>query len=273
MFKKNYFLGLLIAVGIPLICFFILKYKSERGIHIPPHYIYDTVIAKLDKDKIIYDTIWHTLQNFKLVNQLGDTVELYDKKGKILVIDFFFTRCAGICPVLTKNMQQLQYSFLKGGNTRQKIDTPIIQFISFSIDPEHDSTQILKNYADRFKVNHDNWWMLHGNKKTIYDFAFEDLKVDKFSDEPVNPNFIHTSRFILIDKNLHIRGYYNGLDSTSISKLARDIGILMLEKQSKSTIFTKIANIKWILIIICVLVLMFLIFMRTPIFRAVKNEK
>ena len=266
MGKKNYYLAFMVSLMLPLVCYFILKIASEKAVILPPHYIYDSVIVKTEKGKIKNDTIWHKIENFKLLNQLGDSVQLSDIHGKIIVMDFFFTRCAGICPILTKNMQKLQYSFLKGGNTRQKIDTPIVQFISFSIDPAHDSVTTLKNYADRFNVNHNNWWLLTGDKNTIYNYAFEQLKVDKFSEEPINPIFIHTSRFVLIDKNLQIRGYYNGLDSNSISTLARDIGLLTLEKQHNSTIFKEITDIKWVLFLIILFVVGF-------IFLIKKNKK
>lgn len=266
MQKKNYYGAFLVSLVLPLLCYFILKIASEKAVILPPHFIYDSVIVKQEKGKIKMDTIWHKIQNFTLLNQLGDTVQLSDIRGKILVMDFFFTRCAGICPILTNNMQKLQYSFLKGGNTRQKVDTPIVQFISFSIDPAHDSVTTLKNYADRFNVNHNNWWLLTGNKNTIYDYAFEQLKVDKFSEEPISPVFIHTSRFILIDKNLQIRGYYNGLDSTSIASLARDIGLLTLEKQNNSTIFKEITDIKWVLFFIILFVIVFMILIK-------KNKK
>lgn len=106
----------------------------------------------------------------------------------------------------------------------------VVQFISFTVDPERDSVPRLKNYADRFGVDPGNWWLLTGNKDSIYDFAFEQLKVDKFSDEPINPDFVHTSRFVLLDRNYYVRGYYNGLDSSSLEQLSKDIGILMLEK-------------------------------------------
>jgi protein SCO1/2 len=79
------------------------------------------------------------------------------------------------------------------------------------------------------------------NKKDIYQFAFEELKVDQFSEEPVSPDFVHTSRFVLIDRAHKVRGYYNGLDSSEMKKMARDIGLLMLEKDGtkKSGIFRK----------------------------------
>jgi len=232
--NKKALLALCIAILIPLASYLYVKLASEGAVDIPPRYLPDTTITRVDGDKMITDTVWHTVADIALQNQLGDTVHLYDIKGKAIVVDFFFTSCGSICPTLTHNMARLQQSFLKGGDTRQKLDTSIVQFVSFTVDPQRDSVARLKNYADKFGVNHDTWWFLTGPKDSIYNFAFEQLKVDKFSTEPIDPNFVHTSRFVLIDRNYNIRGYYNGLDTTSIGKLARDIGILMLEKQTGS---------------------------------------
>lgn len=230
LMNKKAFLVVAVALLIPLICYFIVKQASETAIDIPRHYLPDSVSSHVEDGKMVSDTFWHKAANFSLVNQLGDTVHLYDIKGKMIVMDYFFTSCMSICPQLTKNMSGLQQSFLKGGDLYDAPDSSIVQFISFSVDPQTDSVQKLKRYADRFGVVHDNWWMLTGNRDSIYDYAFNELKVDKFSDTPVDTNFVHTSRFVLLDKNYNIRGYYNGLDTTSIHQLAQDIGILMLSK-------------------------------------------
>jgi protein SCO1/2 len=262
--NKKALLGLAVALLLPICCYLVLKYASDRAVEMPRHYLLDTVVTRVENGRTVTDTIWHTTANIRLQNQLGDTVSLYDKPGKIIVADFFFTHCAGICPKLTRNMAKLQQSFIRGGDTRQKVDSPIVQFISFSIDPEHDSVPVLKAYADRFGVNHDNWWMLTGSKDSIYKFAFEEMKVDKYSDEPISPDFVHTSRFVLIDKEYRVRGYYNGLDSVSIGKLAKDIGLLMLEKdkKEKSTVFREIINLSWLWLVIVALVIFFVVYMR-----------
>ncbi|MBC7650114.1 MAG: SCO family protein, partial [Deinococcales bacterium] len=102
-----------------------------------------------------------------------------------------------------------------------------------------------------------------GNSDSIANFAFAELKVDKFSGEPVDSDFVHTNRFVVIDKNYVVRGYYNGLDSASMTKLARDIGILMLEKDvnKKSTLFASIISLKWLWLVIVILVIVFVVFM------------
>jgi len=229
--NKKALLAICIAVLIPLISYMLVKSAGDKAITMPRHYLPDTVISSVSNGKITTDTIWHKVANIKLVNQLADTVNLYDIKGKMIVADFFFTSCAYICPQLTKNMAKLQRSFLKGGDPMNRIDTSIVQFISFTIDPERDSVSKLKHYADKFGVNHDNWWFLTGSKDSIYNFIFQELKVDKYdASGPLDPNFAHTQRFVLIDKDFNLRGFYNGLDSASLGQLAKDVGLLMLEK-------------------------------------------
>lgn len=228
--NKKALLALCIAVLIPLFSYIFLKYASDKAIDMPRHYLLDSVTTKVNDGKLITDSVWHKTANITLVNQLGDTVSLYDIKGKIIVADFFFTSCGSVCPTLTRNMVKLQQSFMRGGDRFHKQDSSIVQFLSFTIDPEHDSVKRLREYADKYGVNHDNWWFLTGPKDTIYNFIFQQLKVDKYNDEPIDSNFVHTSRFVLFDKDYKVRGYYDGTDSTALGKLAQDVGYLMLEK-------------------------------------------
>jgi protein SCO1/2 len=254
--------ALLIAILIPVIGYLVLKNLGESATILPKKYFFDTVVSEEKDGKIITDTFWHKTANIKLVNQLGDSVSLYDIKGKAIVINIFFTSCGSICPQLTKSMAKLQQSFIKGGNTRRKIDTSIVQFISLTIDPERDSVPVLKHYADSYGVNPDNWWMLTGNRDSIYQFIFQELKIDKLEKVPISPEFPHTGRFVLLDKDYVVRGRveqaYSGLekDSVSMSVLARDIGLLMLEKDKtkRSKIFTQIIDLSWLWFIIALLV-------------------
>lgn len=191
----------------------------------PPRYFYDDVIIKEKDGKTTTDTLWHQVKNISFTNQLGKRVSLDDAKGKVLVINFFFTRCPSICPGLTRNMKRLQDSFKK--------NPEIVQFISMSVDPEHDSTQQLRKFADRFGVDHDSWWMVNGNKKEVYDFAFNEIKAS-IADVNVDTAFVHTENFFLLDSNRVVRGWYNGFDTLKLAQLAGDIPTLMLEKDKKS---------------------------------------
>jgi len=255
--------ALMIAVLIPIIGYLLLRTIGEKAVTMPKKYFFDSVITKEIDGKLVTDTVWHRSANFTLVNHLGDTVQLYDIKGKAIVFDIFFTRCGSICPQLTKSMSKLQQGFKRGGNTRSMVvDTSVVQFISLSIDPERDSVPVLKHYADKYGVNPDNWWLLTGNRDTIYDFIFKELKIDKLEKEPVSPDFPHTARFVLLDKNYIVRGRlqqpYSGLqkDSASMNLLSRDIGLLVLEKDKKqrNKVLSAIINLGWLWLVIAVLI-------------------
>jgi len=210
---------------LPLTGYWIVKYYSKDAVHMPAHYFYDSVGEKSVRGKKVPDTIWHQVKNIHFTNQLGKEVSLDDLKGKIIVLDFFFTRCPSICPGLAKSMKKLQESF--------KQNPDIVQFLSISVDPEHDSITQLRKFADRFEINHDTWWMVTGNKKEIYDFGLNEIKAS-IADTNVDTAFIHTENFFLLDTNRVVRGWYNGFDTIKMARLAMDIPTIMLERDRKS---------------------------------------
>lgn len=230
--NKRALLGLCLALLLPLVCYWIVKIYSDGAVGMPKRFYADTVLTKVVDGKSQTDTIWHKVSNFRLVNQLGDTVSLDDLKGKVIVADFFFTHCPSICPTLTRNMKRIQDA-LKLKDETSLEDTTFVQLLSFSVDPERDSAVQLKKYADRYGVNHDVWWMLTGDKKTIYDFAINEVKLGVVDGEGVDTNFIHTEKMVLIDKDRVVRGYYSGLDSMDMARLSGDIVKIMLEKDKK----------------------------------------
>ncbi len=230
--SKKALLALSIAALLPIISYLIVKTASEKAVSIPPRFYPDTVVTKVVNGKTATDTVWHSVKNITLTNQLGNQVSLDDIRGSIIIADFFFTRCPSICPELTTNMKELQDA-MKMKDFRRKINTSFVRFLSFTVDPERDSAEAMKRYADKYGVNHDTWWFLTGPKKDIYDFALNELKLGLQDGEGVDSNFIHSQKFVLMDKDRIVRGYYNGLDSASMSKLAEDLTILMLEKDRK----------------------------------------
>ncbi len=220
--NKKAIMGLMIALVLPFAGYFIVKYYSENTVHMPRHYFEPEKVVVSEKNgKTVTDTIWHKVKNIEFTNQLGKRVSLDDLKGKILVVDFFFTRCPSICPGLTRNMKRLQDSFSKNDS--------IVQFISITVDPEHDSVPQLRKFADRYNANHDTWWFVTGDKKEIYEFAWNELKVG-LVDTEVDTAFIHTANFFLLDSNRVVRGWYNAFDTAKQEQLVRDIPLLMLEK-------------------------------------------
>lgn len=224
--NKRAIFGLLLATVLPLSGYVLVKYYSEKAVQMPARYFFDSVDTTNDGGKINIDTAWHKAKDITLVNQLGDTVTLDSLRNKILVINFFFTRCPTICPGLAMRIKKLQESFTGKDNDS------IVQFISISVDPENDSVPQLRKFADRFTSNHDNWWFVTGNKKEIYDFGLNELKAS-IADSDVDSIFIHTPYFFLLDKHRVVRGWYNGFDDARQAKLVRDIPLLMLEKERK----------------------------------------
>lgn len=230
--NKTALLGILLALALPLLGYFIVKNVGSDAVVMPRHYIYDTVITKTEKGKRIEDTVWHKIPDFELTNQLGKQVHLHDLENKIVVASFFFTHCPTICPRMTSNMKELQNSIVNAKKVGKR-NVDFVHFLSFSVDPERDSVQRLKAWADRFQIDPSNWWLLTGDKKLIYDLSIEHMKVLAIDGKGVDTSFIHTDRFVLIDKNRNIRGYYHGLDTASLEKLSRDIVLLHLEKDNK----------------------------------------
>lgn len=231
--SRKAILAFCVAVLVPLVSYLIVRSASENAVVMPARYYYDTVLTKLKDGKEFTDTIWHSVENIHLTNQLNQPVSLDQLRGKVIVADFFFTHCPSICPTLTRNMKKLQDA-LKLKDEFKVADTSFVQFISFSVDPERDSAAALKKYADKYGVNPDLWWLLTGPKKTIYDFALNELKMGISDGEGVDSNFIHTQKMVVLDKDHVVRGYYDGLDSTSLSNLARDIVFIMLEKDKNA---------------------------------------
>jgi len=216
----------MLAVLLPVISYLLVRYYSNRDVQMPHRYFYDSVNIIEKGGKTNEDTVWHHVSDMVFTNQYGKKVSFSDLKGKIIVLDFFFTRCPTICPKLAKAMKRLQNSFISTDS--------IVQFISVTVDPLHDSVTQLRNWAEKYNVNPDNWWLLTGNRDSIYHFAINEIKAS-IADVNVDTAFIHTEDFFLLDKERIVRGWYNGLDSIAQKKLVRDIPLLMLEKDRKKT--------------------------------------
>jgi len=164
---------------------------------------------------------FHMIPSFHLVNQLGDTITEQTFERQIYVTDFFFTTCPGICPKMTANMSVLQNEF-KNDND--------VMLLSHSVTPERDTVEQLLRYAKKKEVDSKKWHLVTGKRGDIYNlgryqyFVEEDLGLEADPDE-----FLHTENFVLVDKNRHIRGIYNGLNKASINQLISDIRTLKLE--------------------------------------------
>ena len=164
---------------------------------------------------------FHKIADFSLINQDGDTISNKTFSNKIYITDFFFTTCPGICPKMTASMMDLQKEYMNDDE---------VLLLSHSVTPDIDSVSVLKSYAKEKGINSSKWHLVTGNRKEIYDlgrksyFVEEDLGEQKTEDD-----FLHTENFVLIDKNKHIRGIYNGLNPNDITQLIADIKTLKKE--------------------------------------------
>lgn len=151
--------------------------------------------------------------DFSFTNQNGRIITNKDYVGKVYVIEFFFTTCPTICPRMNANLIQIQNSFSEYDN---------FGVASFTINPEHDTPEVLKVYADSYGVTSPNWNLMTGNQETIYKLANEGFNLYTAKDESVAGGFEHSGNFALIDKNGFIRSrtvngnpiiFYNGMIS------------------------------------------------------------
>ncbi len=156
----------------------------------------------------------HTVSDFSLINQNGDTITQEVYKDKIYVTDFFFTRCGTICPIMTDNMAEIQKEFLNDND---------IMLLSLSVTPEIDSVSVLRDYANKKGVIDSKWNVTTGNKKHIYNLARKSYFAVVEEGDGGLQDFIHTSNFILIDKEKQIRGIYDGTNDDDIQQIIADI--------------------------------------------------
>ena len=215
LFRKRDFITigfiLLFAAFAIGLFYYILKPLETLPIYQPAE-----VNEKLVDSSIIHVSKYHKIADFKLTNQNGEKITQEYYKDKIYVADFFFTTCQDICPVMTKNMYQLQQE-LKNDNS--------ILFLSHTVIPEIDTVEQLKKYAIENKIDESRWNLVTGDKKQIYELArksylaVEDVEFGEF-------DMIHTENFMLIDKQKQIRGFYDGTNSEEIQRLLKDIEIL-----------------------------------------------
>jgi|TARA_Y100000588_G_C14020652_1_gene824112 protein SCO1/2 len=185
-----------------------------------PVYQPDMVNAELVDSTVRYVRKYHTVKDFELINQNGDTITQDYYKDKIYVADFFFTTCLTICPVMTDHMLKIQ----------EKIkDDPEVLLLSHTVFPKTDSVPVLKAYAEEKGILDKKWNLVTGDKKHIYELARKSYLASKSNGDGGPYDMIHTENFVLVDKEKRIRGFYDGTDAEAIENLMHDIKVLKRE--------------------------------------------
>jgi protein SCO1/2 len=162
-------------------------------------------------------SVHNRVSDFSLTDQNGAPLALSDLQGKIWVADFIFTNCVTICPLMTEEMAKLQKQFASEDVT----------FVSFSVDPERDTPEVLSHYAARYGVVHDRWVFLTGEKTTIYQLARESFNLAAGHQ---GSEILHSTRFVLVDRQGQVRGYYDSRNRAHLQQLRQDTKALLREK-------------------------------------------
>jgi protein SCO1/2 len=207
----------LIVTIIPvfLVLYFKEKNNFKNSAAPKPIWALDSTIVD-GKKEIIYHQVPYLLGQ----NADGKMISTDVMTGKVSVVEVFFTQCPSICPIMNKQMQRVFDAFRN--NERFRI-------FSYSIDYERDSLSALKDYAKKHNANLDKWYFLRTEQDSLFNFGTKGLKIP-ISDEDSQDKFLHSERFVLIDWNKNIRGYYMGTDSLEVNKMMNHIVLLLSEK-------------------------------------------
>ena len=205
----------LMVLGVLAVVIFLWIYSLQVQEERLPIYQPNQFNPELVDDSMIRKKSFHTIGEWSLTNQYGETVTQDHYAGKIYVSDFFFTTCRTICPIMTGNMLRVQE------------DAPDdVLILSHSVTPDTDTPAVLLDYAKKKGVNGDRWNLVTGDKREIFElarkryFAAKTLAVD----DPYA--MVHTENFTLIDKEGRIRGWYDGTNEEEIDELLKDIETL-----------------------------------------------
>lgn len=166
------------------------------------------------------DTLFHTIPDFSFTNQDGKNITQEYYKDKIYVADFFFTTCPSICPKMSSSLGKIQEKF------KAQRD---VKLVSFTVNPENDSVEVLKDYAKKFMVNSSKWNLLTGSKMEIYELGVKGYLVPASEDALAPGGFLHSEYLMLIDKEKRIRGFYDGTNEAAVDSLIGEIIVLMQE--------------------------------------------
>lgn len=220
--KRVFILLIIFVIGVTISYFMINQNQNKHELK-----VYNPIDVKAEMvDSLMQGKGYgHRIGNFSFLNQEGKQISLADVKGAVFVAEYFFTTCGTICPAMNKQMQRVQKAYL---NNEQ------VKILSFTVDPEVDTVAQMKNYAEGHGAKTGKWHFLTGDKNKLYDLARKSFFVLKPAEAAnqgdAGSDFIHTNNFVLVDKELRIRGYYDGTSTKEVNHLIEDIQILLEEK-------------------------------------------
>ncbi len=213
--KKVLILGLLLLV--PIFLFLFLKGFGTNHYSLPTYY---PAIDEATEQPIVNngDTVFQKIPDFRFVSQEGKTVSQADLNGSVYIANFFFASCQDICKKMSAQMERVNDAFR---------NNPQVKLISYTVDPERDSVAVLKRYAEMYQADPNKWLFVTGSKNQLYEHAQNGYKVSAMQAPGTIPNFIHSEKLILVDKEKHVRGIYDGTNPQDVDRLITEITVLL----------------------------------------------
>lgn len=204
---------------LPVLIFLFLKGFGNNEYDLP--IFFQKGVDNPFKECPVTDSTQHYIPDFTFINQEGKPIGRSQMEGKITVVDFFFTSCPSICPVMSKELSRVNDMFR---------EEPRAQLMSISIDPEFDTPQVLKQYADEHEAIAGKWHFLSGPKLETFQLARCGFVLPALDGNGVPDDFVHSDKFILIDAEGRIRGYYSGTTREQVDLLILEMKILLYGK-------------------------------------------
>ncbi len=236
--KISTIFAIIVCTVLPISCYFIVKNYTATHVKMPKKYFYDSVIEDTVDGKKHTDTVWHKVKNLRMVNQYGDTVSMDSLRGKVVLVNFFFTHCPSVCPAIMANLQKVQATIVKDSD---------IHIVSITMDPKRDTVKALRAYANKYDIKHDNWWLCRLVDDTVATVIQNEFKGNYKLDSTID--FIHTEYVYLLDKKRIIRGkdvpsevtpenpdgtrFYNGRLEKDMAQIGYAAGLIKVEKTVK----------------------------------------
>jgi protein SCO1/2 len=207
---------LAILLLVPLLVFIFIGQFGEH------HFTLKTYFPQVDDTGEVLvdaagDTLFNKIPDFQLTSQQGQTVSQEQLDGHIYVADFFFATCPDICKDMASQLVRVQEAFQ---------NEPTVKIASFTVNPEHDSVEVLQEYGERYGADPNKWYFLTGDREQIYSLARKGfyLPVQQVEGQQ---EFIHSEKFLLVDKNRQVRGIYDGTDPVDVDRLIIEIKVLL----------------------------------------------
>jgi len=212
--KKILLLSLILIV--PAVAYLVLQTGQNAYDPLPIYGPRDPVVSTVNGVTKV-DTAYHTVGSFSLLSQDSAVITQDIARGKISVVDFFFSTCTTICPKMSNQLMRVQTTCGDGGD---------LVLLSFTVDPQNDTPSRLKQYADKHNARPGLWYFLTGPKDSIYQLARDSYFLNAMEGQGGGEAFLHSESFLLIDKEGRIRGIYDGTEHFEVKKLIEDIAAL-----------------------------------------------